>query len=112
MLKLEIKKGNGLIQASGGFIEIAADIGYVIKNIYQSLYRRKPEVAILFRERIMYLLSSDGSVWKPVDGKDNNNDIVLMRKEGTPIMPEEVAALVKSGASAEMIAQYIKDAKR
>ena len=88
MLKcdLDAKKGTARVEVRGGFLEIAADILYIIMDIYGIIQRGNPSAADTFKYLMKRAMDDDSPAWdlEEPDSKheDGIKDITIQFPNG------------------------------
>ena len=108
MLKADINGKTGVfnVYAEGNLDEIMTDISTIIAKAYFAMQKNDPKVAALFREGLIFGVTDPNSpLW-------NVGSVMpgafVCREQNAPIDVTEIEALLRSGATPEMIAAYCK----
>lgn len=77
MLKcdMDAKKGTARVEVRGSVLEIAADVAYIIQDVYGAIKRRNPLEADMFKFITKQVVDDDSPVW-------NFNDPGSMQEDG------------------------------
>lgn len=108
MLKADINGKTGMfnVYAEGDLNEIMTDISAIIAKAYFAMQKNDPKAAALFREGLTCGVADPKSpLW-------NVGSLMpgafMCRGKNEPIDVEEIEALLRSGATPEMVAAYCK----
>ena len=106
MLKADINGKTGVLNVygEGDLNEILADISSIIAKAYFAMKKNDPEIAALFREGLIFGVTDPNSpIWNV--GATIHGTFVC-REQDAPIDVKEIEALLRSGATPEMVSAY------
>lgn len=74
MIKIISSKGKSEITASGGMLEICAEIGHAVSSIYRDLKDDDKDAAAEFKKTMQITFADDSPVWGDKDEKSELDD--------------------------------------
>lgn len=80
-LKVDLTEGE--ISFQGDLLQLSAEIGYIVHDIYNSLHVRSLHEAELFRTLIAELFAPGSRVWK-VEDMPGKVSVIIATKKGDP----------------------------
>lgn len=73
-MSFNYSRGGGTVslKADGNVLDLTAEVGYMVNNLYSTMMNQNPVVGLLFKSMVQDIMSNDSPTWevqKPQEGE-------------------------------------------
>lgn len=107
MLKIKVQNGRSEVMVSGGMLDVAAELGTVISDIYQQIGKQNADAAELFKHLFCEMAAKTESPLWDMSGARHARCAVV-RHHDDPITSAQLAEMLRAGATPDAVLEFME----